>query len=250
MAQDQTTSNVFYPSIIGAIRRLNGTNMVTLHHLEYSQSFRILWLLEELKVEYGIEKYNRDPVTLLAPEAYKLVSPLGTAPVITHGNTVLAETAAIMDYLIDLYPDEILRPDVGTPHRARYLFWFHAAQGSIMPLMLMESVFHIIQTRVPVLLRLIVRPIFAKASNGFIKTRMVKLLDQAEKDLTQYDWFGGNELTLADILLSYPIEAAKKRGFINENYPNVTKWIERIHARPSFQRAKIEDGRESMLLPL
>jgi len=224
--------------------------MIILHHLEYSQSFRILWLLEELKVEYGIQKYNRDPVTHLAPEEYKAISPLGTAPVITHGDRALAETAAIMDYIIDLYPDEFLRPDVGSPDRARYLFWFHAAQGSIMPLMLMQSVFHIIQTKVPSLLRLILKPVFAKVSNGFIKARMVKLLEQAEKDLTNAQWFGGKELTLADILLSYPIESAQKRGFVNENYPNVEKWIERIHARPSFQRAKIEDGRESMILPL
>lgn len=224
--------------------------MIILHHLEYSQSFRILWLLEELKVEYGLEKYNRDPVTHLAPESYKAISPMGTAPVITHGDRALSETAAIMDYIIDLYPDEFLRPEIGTPHRARYLFWFHAAQGSIMPLMLMESVFHIIQTKVPLPLRMMLKPVFAKVSKGFIKGRMVKLLDQAERDLAQYEWFGGEQFTLADILLSYPLEAAKKRGFVNENYPNVENWIARIHARPSFQRAKREDGRESMILPL
>jgi glutathione S-transferase len=224
--------------------------MIILHHLEYSQSFRILWLLEELKVEYGLQKYNRDPITHLAPEAYKAISPMGTAPVITHGDRALAETAAIMDYIIDLYPDEILRPEVGTPHRARYLFWFHAAQGSIMPLMLMESVFHIIQTKVPALLRLIIRPIFAKASKGFIKTRMVKLLAQAEKDLAQCDWFGGEALTCADILLSYPIESAQKRGYLTQDYPNTCAWLERIYARPAFKRAKIEDGRDSMVLPL
>jgi len=223
--------------------------MIILHHLEYSQSFRILWLLEELKVEYGLQKYNRDPVTHLAPEEYKAISPLGTAPVITHGDRALSETAAIMDYIIDLYPDEFLRPEVGSPDRAQYLFWFHAAQGSIMPLMLMESVFHIIQTKVPSLLRLILKPVFAKVSNGFIKARMVKLLEQAEKDLTNAQWFGGKELTLADILLSYPIESAQKRGFITADYPLTEKWLKRIKQRPAFIRAKTEDGRDSMVLP-
>lgn len=224
--------------------------MIILHHLEYSQSFRILWLLEELKVEYGLKKYNRDPVTHLAPAEYKAISPLGTAPVITHGDRAISETAAIMDYIIDLYPDEFLRPEVGSADRARHLFWFHAAQGSIMPLMLMESIFHIIQKRVPGILRLVIKPVLAKASAGFTKARMVKLLEQAEVDLAKAQWFGGKELTLADILLSYPLESAHKRGFISDEYPLTLAWLKRIQARPAFIRAKREDGRDSMVLPL
>lgn len=224
--------------------------MITLHHLEYSQSFRVLWLLEELGVEYELKKYNRDATTHLAPEEYKKISPLGTAPVITHGELMLAETAAIVDYIIDLYPNEAIRPVSSSSDRAQYLFWFHAAQGSIMPLMLMESIFRIIQERVPSLLKLIIRPVLSKTSEGFIKPRMEKLLAKAELDLKDSDWFGGKELTAADILLSYPIESANMRGYLSDKFPNTHLWLERIYARPAFQIAKEKDGRASMVLPL
>ena len=224
--------------------------MITLHHLEYSQSFRVLWLLEELGVEYELKKYNRDPVTLLAPAEYKAISPLGTAPVITHDGIALAETAAIVDYILDLYPSETLRPELKSPHRARHLFWFHVAQGSVMPLMLMDSIFRIIEKKVPSILALIIRPVLKKASEGFIRPRMEKLLAQAEKDLSSGEWFGGDQMSSADILLSYPIESADMRHYLTDKYPNTKLWLERVTSRPAFEIAKAKDGRESMVLPL
>ena len=119
--------------------------MITLHHLEYSQSFRVLWLLEELGVKYELIKYKRDPKTHMAPGDYKKISPLGTAPVITDGDVSLAETSAIIECIIDRHPNNQLMPLPGTPNRLRHLFWFHASQGSLMPLMLMDSIFRIIQ---------------------------------------------------------------------------------------------------------
>jgi len=224
--------------------------MVTLHHLEFSQSFRVLWLLEELGVDYELKQYNRDPVTRQAPDDYKAVSPLGTAPVIAHNGKALAETGAIIDYILDLYPDNTLRPEAGTPDRARYLFWFHAAQGSMMPLMLMDSIFRIIQERAPSILNIILRPVLNKATEGFIRARMSKLLEQAERDLATQEWFGGERLSSADILLSYPIESANMRGYVTADYPNTQQWLQRIYQRPAFEAAKEKDGRESMVLPL
>ena len=136
--------------------------MITLHHLAYSQSFRVLWLLEELGIKYELVKYERDPKTQMAPAAYKAISPLGTAPVITHENLVLSETGAIFDYLLDLHPNDTLRPLAASKHRARHLFWSHTAQGSVMPLLMIDSVFRMVLKKVPRLLKVILKPVFAK----------------------------------------------------------------------------------------
>lgn len=224
--------------------------MITLHHLEYSQSFRILWLLEELGLEYTLKPYNRDPKTYLAPPDYKEVSPLGSAPVIEHGGLVLAETSAIIDYILDLHPSESLRPAKGDPHRARYLFWMHASQGSMMPIMLMDSVFTIIKQRLPFYLKPVVSPVLNMALKGFAKPRMAALLAVAEKDLSEADWFGGDQLTAADINISYPMESAAMRGYLSDAHPNCKAWLARIYTHPSFLAAKAKDGRDSMVLPL
>jgi glutathione S-transferase len=224
--------------------------MITLHHLEYSQSFRVLWLLEELGIEYDLKKYDRDPDTLLAPAEYKSLSPTGAAPVITDGELVLAETNAILDYILDQYPDDSLRPPPGSPDRARHLFWFHAAQGSLMPIMLMDSIFRIIHDRVPFFLRPLVGAIMGKASDGFIRPRADALWDIAEEHLAEKEWFGGSDLTIADIALSYPVESADARGFLGEAYPHCSAWLQRIHDRPAFQSARKIDDRPSMVLPL
>lgn len=224
--------------------------MLTLHHLEYSQSFRILWLLEELGVEYSLVKYERDKKTHSAPAEYKALSPLGTAPVIIDGDLTLAESNAIVDYILDQYPDNTLRPAAGTSHRNRYLFWFHAAQGSMMPIVLMDALFQIIKQRVPSLVRFFLGPILDKATASFVKPRMNALLQQAERDLEDAPWFGGDELTAADIALCYPMESAARRGYISTAYPNCKAWLQRVHAHPSFAAARKKDGRDSMVLPI
>jgi len=223
--------------------------MITLHHLEYSQSFRILWLLEELGVEYQLEMYERDKKTHLAPAEYKALSPLGSAPVITDGDFVLSESSAIMDYVLDKYPSDRLRPMPTSPNRERYLFWSHAAQGSMMPLLLLDVLFRIIPERAPFFISPIIRPVLNMALAGFAKPRMKALLQQAEKDLQQAPWFAGDELTAADIILCYPMEAAKMRGYINEGHPHCLSWFERVYAHPSFRMAKQKDGKSSIVFP-
>ncbi len=223
--------------------------MITLHHLEYSQSFRVLWMLEELGIDYELKLYDRDKKTMLAPDDYKSVSPLGTAPVITDGDVTLAETSAILDYVLDQHPDARMRPAAGASNRAQYLFWFHASQGSLMPIALMSTLFRIMEKRVPFFLKPMIKMISAGANQGFINPRLKALLSQAESDLATRDFFAGDHVTLADILMSYPMEGLYQRGAL-EDLPNCTAWVERIQARDAFKIATEKDGRESSILPL
>ena len=224
--------------------------MITLHHLEYSQSFRILWLLEELGVEYNLEVYERDKSSNLAPANYKAISPLGTAPVITDGDLVLSESNAIIDYILDKYPNEGLRPGIDAQFRAQYLFWLHASQGSLMPVLLISMLFRIIPERVPFFIKPVIRPILNLAKTSFAKPRLDTLLKQAEKDLGERACFGGHQLTAADISMCYPMESMQSNGYIDNNYPNCSAWIERVKACESYQRALAKDGKETIVFSL
>lgn len=221
--------------------------MLTLHHLEYSQSFRVLWLLEELGYEYELKLYQRDKETHQAPLEYKELSPLGTAPVITDGELTLAESSAITDYILDKVNEQQLRPGADSPDRARYLFWLHTAQGSMMPLLLMEAVFNILISRAPFWMRPIVSSALNQASSRMILPRMNKLLALAEKDLADKPWFGGEQLSAADIVISYPMESALERHFITNEHPNCQAWLERIKQCPSYLSAREKDGKDSVV---
>lgn len=221
--------------------------MITLHHLEYSQSYRVLWLLEELGADYELKLYNRDKTTRLAPASYKAVSPLGTAPVITEGALNLAETGAIFDYILDQHPESTLRPAANTSARTDYLFWVHAAQGSLMPMMLMSIVFQMLVTRSPGLIRPLIKTVLGKASSSMVNPRVKLLLDKAEADLAATGWFAGESITAADMMLSYPIESAQTKGLLKGKYPNCEAWVERIKQEASYQVAKEKDGRDSAI---
>lgn len=221
-----------------------------LHHLEYSQSFRTLWMLEELGIEYELKAYERDKKTLLAPAALKQLSPLGTAPVLTHGDLHLAETSAINDYILDLLPETTLRTMPDEAHHARHLFWYHAAQGSFMPLTLMDVVLRIVQKRMPLPLRPVAKLVTKGLVDNFIRPRISLLLQKAEADLNKAVWFGGDRLSSADITMSYPMQGALERGFIGAEHKHCRAWLQRIKDRPAFQAAKEKDGRDSMILPL
>ncbi|MEL7219129.1 MAG: glutathione S-transferase, partial [Pseudomonadota bacterium] len=185
--------------------------MLTLHHLEYSQSFRILWLLEELGAPYELKSYNRDPDTNLAPDDYKALSPLGTAPVITDGDLVLAESNAIIDYILDEYPDSDLQPGAGHPDRARHLFWYHASPGSLMSIQSVAMVLGLLENRSPWPISALLKAVFGQVRKLFINPRMSALVDLMEKDLGEKPFFGGSTLTTADITLVYPMVAARTK---------------------------------------
>ena len=224
--------------------------MLTLHHLEYSQSYRVLWLLEELGADYELKLYERDKKTRLAPADYKAVSPLGTSPVISDGELNLAETGAIFDYVLDQHPDSPLRPQAGSKARTDYLFWLHASQGSLMPMMLMSIVFQMLETKSPGLIRPLIKAVLGKARSAMVEPRMKLLLDKGEADLAETGWFAGDCLTAADMMMSYPIESAYTKGLLKEKYPNCQAWVERIKAEPSYQSAKEKDGKPSAIFQL
>jgi len=220
---------------------------LTVHHLEYSQSFRILWLLEALGADYQVKVYERDPKTRLAPADYKAISPLGTAPVITDGALALAETNAIVDYILDQHPKSELRPKPCADNRTNYLFWFHAAQGSMMPVMLFGAVFGAIEKSVPFFLKGLIRKIASQVKSGFLNPRMTAILKKAESDLAASKWLAGDSLTAVDIVMSYNMEGARNAGYITEAHPNCLRWLEQMHADPAFIAAMEKDGRETMV---
>lgn len=217
--------------------------MITLHHLENSQSIRILWLLEEIGAPYGFQMYDRDPETMLAPAEYKELSPLGTAPVITDGEIVLAESNAIIDYIVDASGRDDFRPSYDDPSRPNYLFWFHAAQGSLQPMQTFGFVLGITTERAPFLVRPIVNKVMQSLQNHFIQPRLNALMKQMETTLSSHPFLAGDRFTAADIAMGYTLQMAKLRGGLDEGYPNVLAYVERMEARPAWQAALEKDGK-------
>ena len=218
--------------------------MITVHHLNNSRSQRILWLLEELGLDYEVKRYQRDAKTMLAPPSLRKVHPLGKSPVITDGDLTLAESGAIVDYLIERYGAGRLTPAAGTPEKLRYTYWLHYAEGSAMPPLLLKLVFDKIETApMPFFVRPIAKAISGKAKSSFIEPQIKQHLDYLEGELNKNDWFVGNEFSGADIQLSFPLEAAAARGGLDASRPRLMDFLKRIHARPAYQRA-VERGGE------
>jgi len=219
--------------------------MITVHHLNNSRSQRVLWLLEELGCEYRVVKYQRDPHTLLAPPELRRIHPLGKSPVVTDGAQTLAESGAILEYLIERYGNGRLRPPAGSPERLRYTYWLHYAEGSAMPPLLLKLVFIRLPRPVPPLIRPIVRAVARRAQERLIDPQLRTHIDFWEGELQKATWFAGEELTGADIQMSFPLEAAAARAGIALG-SRVSGFLERIHARPAYRRA-LEAGGEFRL---
>lgn len=222
--------------------------MITVHHLNHSRSQRILWLLEELGLDYEIQRYERDRKTMLAPASLRAVHPLGKSPVITDGDLVIAESGAIVDYLINRYCAGRLAPAADTPDRLRYTYWLHYAEGSAMSPLLLKLVFDKIEKApMPFFAKPIAKAISGKAKSGFIAPQIRQHLDYLEGELGKNPWFAGAEFSGADIQLSFPLEAAAARGGLDASRPRLMDFLKRIHARPAYQRA-IERGGEYSIL--
>lgn len=216
--------------------------MITVHHLNNSRSQRVLWLLEESGVAYRIERYQRDPKTMLAPAALRAVHPLGKSPVITDGDLTLAESGAILEYLVERYAPH-LAPPAGTPQALRYRYWMHYAEGSAMPPLLLKLVFDRIErARMPFFVRPVARAIAARAKSSFIEPQIELHLDYLESELGRALWFAGDQFSAADIQMSFPLEAAAARGGLDARYPRLTAFLERIHARDAYRRALQKGG--------
>jgi len=214
--------------------------MITVHHLNNSRSQRVLWLLEELELPYEIVKYERDPQTMLAPAALRAVHPLGKSPVITDGDATLAESGAILEYLIETYGKGAIAPVPGTPAYRLYRYFLHYAEGSLMPLLLMKLVFNKVKTDAPFLIRPIAKTIAGKVSQRFIDPNLSTHLAFLAEHLGKHTWFAGDDFTAADVQMSFPVEGAVARAG-DGIPPKLTEWLARIQARPAYRRA-IERG--------
>jgi glutathione S-transferase len=218
--------------------------MIIVHHLNNSRSQRILWLLEELGLDYEIKKYQRDPKTMLAPPELRAVHPLGKSPVIQDGDTIVAESGAIIDYLVERYGNGRLQPAPGTPERLRYTYFLHYAEGSAMPPLLLKLVFDRVENApAPFFVRPIARAIASKVKDGFVLPQLRQHLAFLEGELEHRDWFAGDAFSAADIQLSFPLEAAASRAGLDAKYPKLNAFLERIHARPAYQRALERGGK-------
>ena len=217
--------------------------MITVHHLNNSRSQRVLWLLEELGMPYEIKKYERDPVSMLAPESLRQVHPLGKSPVITDGGVTVAESGAIVEYLVERHGGGRLAPAAGTPERLRYSYWLHFAEGSAMPPLLLKLIFgRIASSKMPFFAKPVARAIAAKVQGDFVDPSLVRQLDFMEAELTKSEWFAGNDFSAADIQMSFPLEAAAQRAGLDARRPKLMAFLKKIHARPAYKKALERGG--------
>jgi len=218
--------------------------MITVHHLNNSRSQRVLWLLEELGLDYEIVHYQRDPKTMLAPPELRKVHPLGKSPVLTDGDITMAESGAIIEYIVERYDGQAMKPAAGTPERLRYLHWMHFAEGSAMPPLLLALIFQ----RLPSMpMPFFARPLARAISNG-VKGRLVEpqlraQLAYMEGELAASEWFAGAQFSAADVQMSFALQAAQKRGGLNaQEHPHLHAFLARIEQRPAYQRALERGG--------
>jgi glutathione S-transferase len=202
--------------------------MIIVHHLENSRSQRVLWLLEELGLPYEVRRYERDPKTMLAPSALRKVHPLGKAPVIEDEGRTIIESGAIVEYLVEKANGK-LGPPAKRDAVLRYRQFLHYAEASMMP---------------PLLALLVVNRLgmLGKPAKGTIQKMLDTHLDWLESELGTRDWFAGDAFTAADIMMSFPLEASRARGGLDERRPNLIDWLERIHARPAYGEALSRGG--------
>ena len=222
--------------------------MIVVHHLNNSRSQRILWLLEELGLDYEIKKYQRDAKTMLAPPELRAIHPLGKSPVITDGDATVAESGAIIEYLLERYGNGQFVPPAGTPDKLRYTYFLHYAEGSAMTPLLMKLVFDRVETGpMPFFAKPIARAIAQKVKATYVMPQIANHLAYLEAELGKSTWFAGEQFSAADIQLSFVLEAVAARAGLGEKFPKLHAFLERIHARPAYQRALERGGKYDMV---
>jgi glutathione S-transferase len=211
-------------------------NQIVVHHLENSRSQRVLWLLEELGLPYEVKRYERDRQTMLAPPELRAVHPLGKSPVITDGDTTVAESGAIVEYLVA--KAGALRPATGTPAALQFTYWLHFAEGTAMPPLVMKLVFDKIQqAKLPFFVKPIAKGIAQKVLSSFVLPNIGAQLKFMNETLARQPWFAGDSFSAADVQMSFPLEAAAARGGLDTRHPHLQAWLATVHARPAYQRA-------------
>ena len=222
--------------------------MITVHHLENSRSQRILWLLEELGIDYELRRYGRDSQTGLAPPELVDVHPLGKAPVITDGDRTIAESGAIIEYLMYEYDDGRLRPEEGSDERLAYNYWLHYAEGTFAPLMILSLVLSRIEAApVPFFIRPVAKGIAQKVRDAYLDANVTRNLEFMDTTLQQSRWFAGNVFSGADVQMSFALEAAEVRTDLADGYPHLAAFLKTIRARPAYRRALDKGGHYELM---
>jgi glutathione S-transferase len=213
--------------------------MFTVHHLNNSRSQRVLWLLEELGVPYEIVKYQRDPKTNLAPPELEKIHPLGKSPVVTDGDATIAESAVILEYIVEKYGGGKLVPPKDTPNYRRYRYFMHYAEGSLMQFLLLRLITSKIR-KAPFLVRPIAKKIAGTVDGVFVSPNLKRHIAFLASELTGRDFFAGGELTAADIQMSFPMEAIAAR--VPDAPASIKSWVARMHERPAYKQALERGG--------
>lgn len=216
--------------------------MITLYALKKSRAYRISWLLELLEVDYQLEVIERDPHTFLAPDRLRAIHPLGKSPLITDNGLTLGESGAIVEYLLQRYDrKQQFKPAVDSPNYPDYLYWLHYAEGSLMPLLVMSLVFQRVDQRnVPFFIKPIVRKITNGVRASFLTPQLNLHLTQIEQHLSGKNWFLGEQLTGADIMMSFPLQALVAQGL--DGYPNILRFVQQIQQNRAYQRTEQKIG--------
>lgn len=216
--------------------------MITLHALEQSRSFRIAWLLELLELDYELRQHARDRQSLLAPAALREVHPLGKAPVLQDGDMMLAESGAIVDYLISTYGGGRFMPARGSAEYWPYQRWLHYAEASLMPLLLVSLIFTRVENApVPFFIRPVARSISGKVRQQFTAPQLARHLEHIDHTLNGQTWLMGDNISGADIMLSYPLQAAARRTDLDA-YANIRRYLAQIEKDPAYQRTVAKVG--------
>ncbi len=216
--------------------------MINVHHLENSRSQRVLWLLEELGLPYAITFYARDPKTMRAPPELRAIHPLGKSPVLTDDGKTIAESGAIIEYLVETYGGGRLAPPRGGDDWLRYVYFLHYAEGSLAPPLLLKLIFSRLPAATPLLVRPIARAIASKALSSVAQPQIDQHLAFLDNELSAREWFAGADFSAADIQMSFPLEAAAARGGLDPRYQRLSAFLQRIHARPAYVRALDKGG--------
>ena len=217
--------------------------MIIVHHLNNSRSQRVLWLLEELNLSYEIKRYERDPKTIRAPKSLRDVHPLGKSPVITDGEITVAESGAIIDYLVRRYAKDQLMPQEDTAEFRAYQYWMHYSEGSLMPPLLMRMLFEKVKTSpMPFFIKPVAKMIADKVLGTFVNPEISLNMAYVDQYLSEHEWFAGEGLSGADFQMSFPLEASVASGTLGNKYPNILACVQRFQAREAYRKALAEGG--------
>lgn len=219
---------------------------IVLHHLEHSRSLRVAWLLEELGLSYEVVKYARDPKSRRAPPELKQVHPLGKSPVLVIDGVAHAESGAILEHLVETYGAGRFKP-TDPALLARYRFWMHYAEGSLMPPLFLKLIIgRIRKAPVPFFLKPVTKRIADGIDDGYARPEIAAHTAFIEHALTEYPWFAGPEFTAADVQMSYPLEASRARSG-QALGPGIGAFLERAEARPARLAAEARVGKNELM---